>query len=363
MPTAVSPRISLRRLFDAFAERDDPYAGADRENAARIVALIWLLSALITAIFLAFEAPTKPLGSLGWVLAAAVIVAEISAGIAVRRRRDRIGFAALLGITYLGIALTGVMIWLGGGWFSPYAEVLLVWVGCGMGIHPPRRALTVILAAALVIFAPIAYEGWNAAGVKQAGAELVIWTLLGTIVLTLMTHVRAQRVALRSQTDSATALARVDSLTGLGNRRAFDEILGIEIDRARSTGGSLSIALLDLDGFKELNDRFGHLEGDTCLRRAADKLERGKRGGDHVFRWGGDEFAIIVPGATEGQARAAVARIARLEPPIVASDGTRLSFSFGIARLEDGMTARELLERADLELFAAKRDRDTLDRV
>jgi diguanylate cyclase (GGDEF)-like protein len=293
-----------------------------------------------------------------------VIVASVAAGALVRRRGQGLSFNALLAITYLGIAQTALLAWLSGGWFSPYSQILLLWIGMGTGIHPPRRALAVLLTTLLVSFLPFAYEGWSASGVEHTLSEWVLWAILGTVVLTLMTYVRAQRVSMRVQSDSAEALARVDALTGLGNRRAFDETLRVEIDRARASGSALSVALLDLDGFKELNDRLGHLEGDRCLQSVAAGLARAKREPDHVFRWGGDEFAVILPGASGERASAAVARISSLDPPVEASDGRALSFCCGIAHLEGGMSARELLERADLDLFSGKRDRaDSVERV
>jgi diguanylate cyclase (GGDEF)-like protein len=362
-PTPATPRLALRRLVTAFGERDDPYAGADRMNAVRITALIWVLSGLITAIYLPFDPPTAELGGAGWVVAGTLIAAQLATGAVMRRRGENLSFNALLRFTFAGICVTAAMTWLAGGWGSAYSQVLLLWIGCGMGIHPPRRALAVVLAAVLASFLPYTYAGWSAGGAEHVTTELVLWILLGGIVLTLMTYVRAQRVALRDQTHAAAAQARADPLTGLGNRRAFDEILEIEIDRARSSGSALSVALLDLDGFKGLNDDLGHLEGDNCLRRVAATLERAKRAPDHVFRWGGDEFAVILSGANEGQARAAITRIARLDPPIRAGDGRTLGFSHGVARLEEGMSASELLARADLDLFAAKRHRDSLEHV
>jgi diguanylate cyclase (GGDEF)-like protein len=354
----------LRRLIDALAERDDPYAGADRPNAVRIVALILTLSGLITAVYLPLDPPTAEIGDAGWVVAGAVIAAALVGGRIVRRRGQNLSFNALFAITFAGMAQTALMTWLSGGWFSPYSQILLLWIGSGMGVHPPRRALTVILASGVVAFLPLTYDGWNPAGAERAASQFILWSLLGVIVLVLMTYIRAQRVALWVQSDSAEALARVDPLTGLGNRRAFDEMLAVEIERVRAGGGTLSIALLDLDGFKELNDRLGHLEGDRCLSTVADVLKRTKRGPDHVFRWGGDEFSVILPGADEAQARTAIARISRLDPVIEANDGRPLSFCCGLAELEPGMSAGELLERADLDLFDRKRDRpEPVERV
>jgi diguanylate cyclase (GGDEF)-like protein len=353
-------RLAIRRLIDAMAERDDPYAGADRPNAVRIVALIWLVSGLLTLVMLPLDPPTR-IGTGGWLIAAAVIASQLTGGALLRRRGEGVSFNGLLAIAYLGLAQVSVMQWLGSGWESPYSELLLLWVGAGAGVHPPRRALVVLAAVVAAAFLPFAYLGWEATGAERAGAELLLFTTLGLIVMILMTYVRAQRVALRDEGVAAARLARVDQLTGLENRRAFDETLSAEIARARKAGTPLSVALLDVDGFKSLNDRVGHLEGDRCLRVIAAALDSVKRSGDHVFRWGGDEFAIILPGTDVAQARAAVDRISRLDPPIRASDGVELGFCTGIAELETGMTASDLLEHADLDLLGAKRARERPD--
>lgn len=351
-------KVALRRLIAATAEREDPYAGADRENAVRIVALVWLLSGLLALAFLPFDSPTRPIGDAGWVVAVAVIGSQFAGGILLRLRGQEVGFGGLLAVTYLGMLQTGLLQWLGSGWQSPYSQILLLWLGCGAGIHPPRRALTVFFAVVAVSLAPLLYLGWDSSGIEAAATETLMWTVLGLIVLILMVYVRGQRVALRDERESAVQLAHSDSLTGLGNRRAFDELLGVEIARARRSGVPLSVAIIDLDGFKDLNDRLGHLEGDRCLRSVATALDETKRRGDHVFRWGGDEFAIVLPGADLRQAQAAVDRLTSLDPPIKASDGQLLGFCTGIAELDQDMTAGELLARADLELFASKQAND-----
>ena len=94
----------------------------------------------------------------------------------------------------------------------------------------------------------------------------------------------------------------------MGNRRAFDEALGHEIARASRAQSTMTVALLDLDSFKALNDRYGHLEGDRLLRLTGDAVERGLRAGDRAFRWGGDEFALLLPDTPYQGAEEALAR-------------------------------------------------------
>ncbi|MEO6715485.1 MAG: GGDEF domain-containing protein, partial [Mycobacteriales bacterium] len=99
--------------------------------------------------------------------------------------------------------------------------------------------------------------------------------------------------------DELTALARTDPLTGLLNRRGLEEALDRETARARRTGGSVCLALIDLDRFKGLNDTRGHAAGDAALRDIGDLLTLGLRTNDVAGRWGGDEFAVVFGGLPE----------------------------------------------------------------
>jgi len=143
-------------------------------------------------------------------------------------------------------------------------------------------------------------------------------------------------------------LADHDPLTRLLNRRAFVERLDGEVDRSRRYDRSFGLVLCDLDGFKELNDRHGHLAGDEALQRFAQTLETALRKGDEVFRIGGDEFALILAEASEDDAREVVSRIHG------EVDGLRASF--GVASCpEHAVEAQALFRLADEALYEAKR--------
>jgi diguanylate cyclase (GGDEF)-like protein len=227
-----------------------------------------------------------------------------------------------------------------------------------MGIHPLRRALPFLAAATLVAAAPIAYGDATDAEVKEIAGNYLLWVSLGLVVLGLMRFVRGQRVQLRGEEREAQELARADALTGLPNRRAFDEALEAELARSSRAASTTSVALLDLDRFKEINDSHGHLDGDRCLREVGGAISRALRAGDRAFRWGGDEFALVLPDTDFEGAELAVTRIgAEVLNTCAAADGSSISLSWGIAETDDETDARELLGHADLALMTLKRDK------
>ena len=142
-------------------------------------------------------------------------------------------------------------------------------------------------------------------------------------------------------------VARTDDLTGLANRRAWDEHLSREIARATRTGTSLAVALLDLDHFKLYNDIHGHPAGDRLLKQVASGWTRAIRATDILARYGGEEFAVALPGATEEEAMATLERM-RDEMPAEQRVSAGLVFWDG-AEGENG-----LIGRADRALYAAK---------
>lgn len=171
----------------------------------------------------------------------------------------------------------------------------------------------------------------------------------------------AQHVAVivRRTLDQAalTRSALTDPLTGLGNREAFNRALGRELQRARRHDEPLAVALLDLDGFKDVNDTLGHTAGDHALAEVAGALRGAVRASDEVFRWGGDEFVVVMPMMAPAAGRAAAQRLAVAIRDLDVQ-GLRLDASVGLASYpEDGADAAALLRRADDLMYAFKASR------
>ena len=151
----------------------------------------------------------------------------------------------------------------------------------------------------------------------------------------------------------ASYQSRHDHLTGLQNRRAYESRLDLETSKAARQGHGLALCLLDLDRFKAVNDRFGHVAGDEVLRAVARGFHN-RRLHDEAFRIGGDEFAVIFPGCDKAAARAAIRRMVdELDLTDLAAREITFGVSFGIAA---GETEPKVLHAtADAELVAAKR--------
>jgi diguanylate cyclase (GGDEF)-like protein len=175
----------------------------------------------------------------------------------------------------------------------------------------------------------------------------------------------------RRAEESARRIAFYDGLTGLPNRRLFERRLVSAMRRSRDDGNGLALLFLDLDGFKQVNDRLGHGAGDELLRAIGQRLLESVRGGDDVTRlrgvqssvsrFGGDEFAVLLTGLREAEDAAECARRihARLSAPIeLASGEARVGVSVGIALYpRDGETSSALLSAADAAMYAAKSER------
>jgi diguanylate cyclase (GGDEF)-like protein len=250
--------------------------------------------------------------------------------------------------------------------------------------HDPEHLLQIVVESAVEATGALAGAVRTADGVvvsigdPQSGAERLAFplqageTVFGTLELTGDGFGADQvetAASLASQAVVALenarlhrvveAQARVDGLTGLANRRSIDETLHAEIARTARFGDGVCLVLCDLDSFKSVNDRFGHPCGDRVLREFADTLAVTVREADTAGRWGGEEFALVLP-ATDlagGVQLAERARAAIAERDIYTDEGDPLpvTASFGVAVCPPAGSLEELVASADEALYQAKR--------
>jgi diguanylate cyclase len=171
---------------------------------------------------------------------------------------------------------------------------------------------------------------------------------------------RLQVMQLQTNLERAEDAGLRDVVTAIGNRRFFDASFSEEVEKARRLGDNICLALADIDRFKHVNDRFGHLVGDRLLRLFANILVQNVRGQDKIARFGGEEFALIFPGARLVDAVTATDRIRGIlesKQWTIEPSGERISkvtASFRVAKLRADESANDLLQRADELLYAAK---------
>ena len=223
-------------------------------------------------------------------------------------------------------------------------ELYYFWPVLYVGYFFRRRGIVLSLLAIAVAY------GWvlHAIGIHaETGIQrfnITITCLAGTAAAMQMLRRRIDRLV-----DKLNTLARTDVLTGLLNRRAFDEGLVHEVNRAQRTGAAFALVLADVDHFKAINDRLGHAGGDAALKDIARLLTDTARTVDTVARIGGEEFALILPGAALA---GGVATAERIRDALV---GTSLTMSFGVVEWpRDGHHPDDLLRAADSALYAAK---------
>jgi diguanylate cyclase (GGDEF)-like protein len=191
-------------------------------------------------------------------------------------------------------------------------------------------------------------------------------TTLAISILLFVGLLGRQFIAIRDRTrlaDQLRTAAVTDVLTGLPNRRQFEEVLNVEAPLAGRGGQALSLIMVDLDNFKNVNDTYGHSTGDAVLAQAADRVRRCVPANDLTSRYGGEEFVCLLPGVEESAALAVAERIqhAMSSPPMTLPDRPdtlRLTASLGVATIDSQraapVDADELLDAADRALYRAK---------
>ena len=343
--------LRLTRLLS----KKESYSSEDLPAALRIGSTLWAMGMAIAILLLPLSPPDEAIGAAGWAVTTVLVAAGVGAWFAYRSPSLPWTFNRLYVSSFSTIVAIGLIEWLAGGVGSPYFTLLLLSVAFVASIYSAREICAFMAAVALGLAAPFLYDGWNSDAAAVALANFLIWSTIAWITHSLMSQVRSQRHRMRRGAAEAREEARVDGLTGIGNRRAFEEAIAIEIARAGRTGVPLSVAMADIEGFKRINDRRGHVEGDECLRSVARSLSDALRAPDRCFRWGGDEFALLLPGTgAEGAARVSERLQLHVATGAIRPDGEPLTIRFGAAELTGGMSASELVAAADLALLASK---------
>jgi diguanylate cyclase (GGDEF)-like protein len=229
------------------------------------------------------------------------------------------------------------------------------------------------IAASLGYLLPISVAAWGAgrigsvvAAAMCAGMWLTINLMTGVtpalelvnmVVLTVAFQLFGLLLAtLRSQLDHERKLARTDPLTSVHNRRAFWSAAAREVARGRRHGTPFSLAYIDVDGFKSVNDTYGHRAGDELLRRIALALQEDLRDLDMVARLGGDEFVILLPGAAEAGAGRVISRLQKRLANARWRQSFDIDFSIGVlAVVESPESVEQLVGRADALMYQVKR--------
>jgi len=203
------------------------------------VALLWLFASLLTLCFLALAPPTARGHVAGWPIAAMVVGVGFAGRRWLRDPRSAPGFNHLLAVSYLGLAQTALLQWLAGG-DAPYSALFFLWLGSGVGVHPPRRSAPYILGVVVAGCLPLLYAGFGADGLVDAGTHALLWTTIGTVLLMLIARVRGQRIALTDMERNARARAeqavqRVRGLEAVADvalaHLPFDELMSELLNR------------------------------------------------------------------------------------------------------------------------------------
>jgi diguanylate cyclase (GGDEF)-like protein len=320
-------------------------------RAVRVLAWSFILIVLVSASVSQLWQPVQPQIFATLTLAGAfvLVVHELMPPTRVGAMRSFLeGSAAIVFVTMV-VVLTGNA-------SSPFFFVYALLVGGAALVAPP--AVTILLAAEAAVAYGIAAFARPLAGEAARDALIRVAVNLLALVLLAFAGIFISRL-LRRTRDAAIRLSTVDSLTHLANRAYFFNAVDREIQRSKRFGRGFCLLMMDLDGLKAINDRFGHYQGDLILRGVAHVVRSGLRGVDVPARYGGDEFVALLP-ETDATGAYVVAEKIRLGVSELRVEGAaeqmRTSLSIGVVTYpEDGQTADELMIAADEAMYSSKR--------
>jgi diguanylate cyclase (GGDEF)-like protein len=252
-----------------------------------------------------------------------------------------------------GIVVVSVSLYFNGeyhGGPATLSEFYYVWPALYAGYFFERRQI-----AALMTLCGLAYAQTLVAVMDDASIGLTRWLVTMSVVLGAAGALHALRRHVDELVDALHAVALTDPLTGMLNRRGFEERFVLEVERAARTGEPFALLLGDIDRFKALNDAYGHIAGDEALAAIGAALREGCRTIDTAARIGGEEFALVLPGSGSAEGYEAAERLREAVGAIVGPSGDPLTISFGVVEHPvHGEIWPELMRHADRALYEAK---------
>ena len=323
-------------------------SGFTRATMGPVAGLMFLVGSAITVAAIIFpHSPKAEIAGFWAIAAGAAVVAAVLLCL-----HNRLPAWVYRGVMVLGTLTISLTLYFNGerhGGPAADNEVLYVWIALYSGYFFTRAQVAVqlaIVAAAYAVTLLAVHPGQI--GFTRWFITIGMVALAGSLV-----HV------LRRRNDQLLArlfeAVRTDLLTGLVNRQGFDERFEIELERGRRTAQPVALVLADIDGFKELNDRFGHPAGDLALTAIGRLARNAVRGIDTMARIGGDEFAAILPATGADGAYALAERLRDGVPHLRNGYGEPLTMSFGIVEFPlHGDTREALVRAADRALYQAK---------
>lgn len=361
----------MERFKNGCVRALDTVLGSDghmriRTSQAGLAGLL-MLACVVNLHWLALQGVTNPRWTSVWavfcVAGLLVFYSLIRSGFSLRWADPSLAFPQMLyaiGCNAVAFVIAGP----GRGVTLPLLAVILMFGVFGMSM----RQVVVVAVYAIALFGAAIWLVLEQGGLDgprvMYGAYffMVVIVLSSTTVLTyrfgvMRIHMQRQKAKLTEALETIQRIATRDELTDTANRRSMLEQLRQEMLRSNRTGAQLMVAMLDIDFFKQVNDRYGHPAGDRCLQVFVQTVQSSIRATDRLARWGGEEFVLLLTDVDFVEGLACLERVrAEVESTTVEWSGMpiRLTVSIGVTQYQSEDTLEKTIDCADLALYAAK---------